>query len=163
MIVAGEHEHAPVLRGAGKVRVLEHVAAAIDAGTLAVPHGKYAVDVCTLVQVDLLRPPYRCRGEVFVEAGLELDVRAVEKLLRFPQRLVEAAERRAAIAGHETAGLEARLRVALPLQDQESHERLDPGEKDTAGSELELVVEGNVAQGRRGYRAGNGHREKLQE
>ena len=50
--------------------------------------------------------------------GLELDVRAIEELLRLPQRLVEAAERRAAIAGDEAGGVEPRLRVALALQHQ---------------------------------------------
>ena len=158
VVVAGEHQHAAVLRRAGEVRVLEHVAAAVDAGTLAVPHREHAVDVRARVQVDLLRAPDRGRGEVLVQPGLELDVRAVEELLRLPQRLVEAAERRAAIAGDEAGGVEARLRVALALQDQQADERLDAGEEDAAGAELVLVVERDVAKGRRGYRAGNGHR-----
>ena len=45
MVVAGEHQHAAVARGAGEVGVLEHVAAAVDARALAVPHGEHAVVV----------------------------------------------------------------------------------------------------------------------
>ena len=69
------------------------------------------------------------------------------------------AERRAAIAGDEAAGLQPGERIALPLEDQQPDERLDAGEEDASGSELELVVERDVAKGRRGYRAGNGHRQ----
>jgi hypothetical protein len=141
VVVAGEHEHAAVLRRAGEVRVLEHVAAAVDPGALAVPHREHAVDVRVLVHRDLLRAPDRRGGEVLVETWLELDVRAIEKLLCLPQRLVETSERRSAVSRHEPAGIEARLRIALPLQDQQAHERLDAGQKDAAGSDLVFVVE----------------------
>ena len=159
VVVAGEHEHAAVLRRAGEVRVLEHVAAAVDARALAVPHGEDAVDVRARVQRHLLRAPDRGGREVLVQAGLELDVRAVEELLRLPQRLVEAAERRAAVARDEAAGVEAGERVALALQDQEADERLDAGEEDAAGVELVLVVERDVA--KRDI-AGRGHRDAPQ-
>src|SRR3954464_3796285 len=139
--------------------MLEHVAAAVDTRPLAIPHGEDPVDVCTLVQVDLLRAPDGRRGEILVESGLELHVRSVQELLGLPQRLVEAAKRRAAIAGHEASGLQPGLRIALPLQDQQPDERLHAGEEDAAGSELELVVERDVAKGWRAYRAGDGHRQ----
>src|ERR1700731_166965 len=42
VVVAREQEHAAVSRGAGGVGVLEHVAATVDAGSLAVPHGEDA-------------------------------------------------------------------------------------------------------------------------
>ena len=77
MIVAGQHQHAAVLRRAGEVCVLEHVAAAIDTRPLAVPHREHAIDLGARMQVDLLRAPDRRGGEVLVQAGLELDVRAV--------------------------------------------------------------------------------------
>ena len=44
VVVAGQREHAAVLRRAGEVGVLEHVAAAVDARALAVPHGEHAID-----------------------------------------------------------------------------------------------------------------------
>ena len=163
VVVAGQHEHAAVLRRAGEVRVLEHVAAAIDAGALAVPHREHAVDFGAAIQVHLLRAPDRRRREVLVQPGLELDVRAVEELLRLPQRLVERAERRAAIAGDEAAGVEPRERVALALQDQQPDERLRAGEEDAAGLELVFVVERDVAQRRGADRSGCGHPSRLQE
>jgi len=43
MVIGGQGQHAAVLRGAGGVAVLEHVAAAVDAGAFAVPHGEHAV------------------------------------------------------------------------------------------------------------------------
>ena len=124
VVVAGQHQHAAVLRRAGEVGVLEHVAAAVHARALAVPHREHAIDLRARVQVDLLRAPDRRRGEVLVQPGLELDVGAVEVLLRLPQRLVEAAERRAAVAGDEAAGVEAGQPVALALQDQQADQRL---------------------------------------
>src|SRR6185312_2729355 len=100
---------------------------------------------------------------VFVQARLKLDVRAVEEFLRLPQRLVEAAERRAAIARDEAARIEAGARVALPLQDQQADERLHAGQEDAAGTELVSVVERDVAKRDGGNRSGQGHRRKLQE
>jgi hypothetical protein len=84
VIVACQHQHATVFRGAGVVGVLEHVAAAVDAGALAVPHREHAVVGRVLVQIDLLRAPDRRRREVFVKTRVKLDMGAVEKLLRLP-------------------------------------------------------------------------------
>ncbi len=155
VVVAGEREHAAVLRRAGEVRVLEHVAAAVDARALAVPHRVDAVDGGARVQVDLLRAPDRRRREILVQARLEPDVRALEELLRAPQRLVEAAQRASAIAGDEAAGVEPRELVALLLQDQQADDRLRAGEIHAAGVERVLVVEGDVRE--RDAGAGWGH------
>ncbi len=147
VIVAGQHEHAAVFRRAGMVRVLEHIAATVHTGPLAVPHREHAVVFRAGIEVDLLRSPQRGRGEVLVQSGLELDVRAFEELSRFPQRLVERAQRRAAIARDETCGIEALDRVALALQDQQADERLGAGEIDAARFERVFIVEGNFTQG----------------
>ena len=40
VVVAGQRQHAAMRRGAGRVAVLEHVAAAVDARPLAVPHAR---------------------------------------------------------------------------------------------------------------------------
>ncbi len=146
MVVAGEHDDAAVLRGSRVVRVLEDVAAAVDTRSLAVPHREDPVVLGARVEVDLLRSPQRGRGEILVEAGLELDVSALEELRCLPQRLVERAERRPAVAGYEARGVEARERVALALQDQEPDERLRAGQVDAAGLQRVLVIEGNFAQ-----------------
>ena len=157
VVVAGQHQHAAVFRRAREVRVLEHVAAAVDTGTLAVPHREDAIDLRVRVQVDLLRAPDGRRGEVLVQPRLELDVGAIEELLRLPQRLVEAAQRRAAVPGHEARGVQAGQPVALALQDQQADQRLDAGDENASRFELVLVVERNVRERETNCRGG--HRE----
>ena len=110
VVVAGQRQHAAVLRGAGGVAVLEHVAAAVDARALAVPHGEHAVVLRAGEQVGLLRAPDHGRAEVLVEARRELDAMRLEVLLGLPQLQVEAAQRRAAVAGDEAGGVRARPR-----------------------------------------------------
>ncbi len=146
VVVAREHQHAAVLGRACEIGVLEHVAAAIHAGAFAVPHREYAIDLGVGIEVDLLAAPDRRRGEVFVQTRLKPDVGAIEKSLRLPQRQVERAERRPAVSGDEATGIEARELVALPLQHEEPHERLRPGQEDAAGFKLVFVVEGDLAQ-----------------
>ena len=58
---------------------------AVDAGALAVPQGEDAVILGAGEEVDLLAAPDRGRGEVLVEAGLEMDVMALEEALGLPQ------------------------------------------------------------------------------
>ena len=59
--------------------------------------------------------------------------------------LVEAAERRAAIAGDIAGGVEAGAAVALLLHQAEAHERLKAGDEDPALGEVVFVVEGDVS------------------
>src|SRR5262249_53246225 len=101
----------------------------------------HAVVVRTREHADLLRAPDGSRGEVLVYAGLEPDVVALEVLLRAPQRLIEAAERRAAIAGDEAGRVEPSAQVALALQHHEADQRLRAGEEDPAALEGVLVFE----------------------
>ncbi len=157
VIVAGEHQHATMLRGAREIGMLEHVAAAVHTRPLAVPHREHAVVLGAGVHVDLLAAPDRGRGQVLVQARPELDVRLGEKLFRAPQRKVERAQRRAAIAGYEAGGVQSGQYVALALQHQQAHQRLNAGHIDAAGLELVFVVESDLAQGvraagRRGHR-----------
>ena len=74
VVVAGKAEHAAVLGRACGIAVAEHVAAAVDAGALAVPDADHAIIFGAGRQVELLRAPDRGRRKVFVHAGLELDV-----------------------------------------------------------------------------------------
>ena len=59
---------------------------------------------------------------------------------------VEAAERRAAIAGDEACGVEPGAAVELLLHQAEPHQRLEAGDEDAAVAEVVLVVERDVAQ-----------------
>ena len=148
MIVAGDRQHAAVLPGAGGIGMLEHVAAAIHAGPLAVPHAEDAVMPGAGRQVDLLRAPQRRGCKVFIDAGLEHDLALRQMRLGFPQRLVEPPERRTAVAGNVTGGVQPGQRVALALQQQQSNQGLSAGEKDPALVEGIFVLEGDAAQWR---------------
>ena len=106
MVVAGQRQHAAMRRGAGRVAVLQRVAAAVDPRPLAVPDREHAVIFGAGEQPDLLAAPHRGGGQLLVDRRLELDVVALDKAARAPQRLVEPAERRAAIAGNKAAGIE---------------------------------------------------------
>ena len=65
-------------------------------------------------------------------AGLELDVVLVEEAPGGGELLVEAAERRAAVAGDIAGGVVAGGQVALALQHRQAHQRLDAGQEDPA-------------------------------
>ncbi len=66
MVVAGHQQHAAIARGAGVVGVPEHVAAAVDARTLAVPEGEHAVVFGVAQQRHLLGAPDGGGGEFLV-------------------------------------------------------------------------------------------------
>ena len=143
VVVAHQHEHAAQLRGAGEVAVLEHVAGSVDPRSLAVPHAEHARVLALAMELRLLGPPERGRGQVLVDARLKDDVVLVEKALRGRHLLVEAAERRAAIAGDVARGVVAGREVALALEHRQAHQRLDAGEENPAPVLGVLVVEGD--------------------
>ena len=62
VVVAHQRQHAAVLGRAGQIGVAENVAGAVDAGALAVPHGKDAIILSLATQFRLLRTPHRGRG-----------------------------------------------------------------------------------------------------
>ena len=82
MVVAHQRQHAAVPGGAGEIGMAEHVAGAVDARALAVPHAEHAIELAFAAQLGLLRAPERGGGEVLVDAGLELDVVLVEQCRR---------------------------------------------------------------------------------
>ncbi|CKY81152.1 Uncharacterised protein [Mycobacterium tuberculosis] len=71
----------------------EYVAAAIDAGALAVPDAGNAVELRTRRQIELLRTPDRGRSEVFIDARLEFHIVLGEMLASCVKLLVVAAKR----------------------------------------------------------------------
>ena len=92
MVVAGDHQYAAIAGCARCVSMLEHVAAAIDARPFAVPHAEDAVETRALEHSDLLASPDAGGGEVFVDAGLKMNVIALEEGARLPQGLIEGAQ-----------------------------------------------------------------------
>ena len=134
MVVTGEDEHAAVLGRARGIAVPEHVAAAVDAGALAVPDTDHAIIFGAGRQIELLRAPDRGRREVLVHAGLKLDVVLFEVFSRGEQLLVVAAQGRTAVAGDEACGIQARGAVAPDLRHRQADQRLDTGQKYVAGA-----------------------------
>ena len=130
----------------------EHVAGAVDARALAVPHAEHAVVLALAAQLGLLRAPDRGRREVLVEAGLEQDVVLVEMRLRPHELLVEPAERRAAIARDVAGGIQPREPVALLLHQAGADQRLVAGDEHAALRQIVFVVERDVLQRHSGLR-----------
>ncbi len=67
----------------------------------------------------------------------------VEELPRFPKRLVESAERRAAIARNEPRGVQSRGQIADPLQHRQPHQRLRAGHEGAPGLQRVFILEGD--------------------
>src|SRR5438132_83278 len=123
------------------VAVLERVAGAIDAGALAVPEPEHAIDLAVGLRLALLRPEHRSCREFLVHGGEEFDVVALQSLLDAPQLEIDAAERRAAIAGDEAGGVEPRGAVAPELVERDADDGLRTREEDPAVLALVAVGE----------------------
>src|SRR5207244_8371014 len=121
-------EHAAVLCRARGIAVAEDIAAAVDAGALAVPDADHAIVPGAGREIELLRAPDRGGREVFVHAGLEFDVVLFEMFSRGKQLLVVAAQRRAAVTGDEACGVQPRSAVAADLRHRQANQRLDTGQ-----------------------------------
>src|SRR3984893_10003259 len=141
VVVAGKHQHAAIFRRACGIAVAEDVAAAVDAGALAVPDADHAIMPGAGRQIELLRAPDRGGRKILVHAGLELDVVLLEVLSRGEQLLVVAAERRAAITGYKARGVEAGGPVAADLRHRQADQRLNAGQEDVAGALGVFLVE----------------------
>ncbi len=147
VVVAHERDDAAVRRGAGEIGVAEDVAGAVDARPLAVPHAEDAIELAFAAQFGLLRAPERGGGQFLVDAGLELDVLGGEKAAGPLHLLIEAAERRAAVAGDIAGGVEPGAPVQLLLHQQGADQRLVAGHEDVALGEVVLVVEADGMEG----------------
>ena len=67
-----------------------------------------------------------------------------QMLFGFPERFVETAQRRAAIAGDEAGRVESRGQVAPALDQREAHQRLDAGQVNAVLVGGVFVFEGNL-------------------
>ena len=144
MVVTHQREHAAILAGSGKIGVTEHVAATIDAGSLAVPDRKHAVVFAFAADFGLLCAPDRGRSEILVQTRHEFDVVRIEHALGAMHLLVDAAERRTAITGDQSRGIQPSETVARLLHEQQTHDRLRARSKNTLLREIEDVVQGDM-------------------
>ncbi len=129
VVVARDRQDAAMLRGADEIAAVQRIARAIDARTLAVPHAEHAIDALAREGVELLRTIKHGRRQILIDAGLEADVAVGQQLLPAPGFAVQATQRRAAIAGDETAGVEAHGAVEPRLLEQHTDQRLDAGQQ----------------------------------
>ncbi|MNX69925.1 hypothetical protein D3C86_1011600 [compost metagenome] len=141
VVVPRHHQHAAMARRARGIGVLEDVAAAVHARALAVPHAKDAVVPGARKQIDLLRAPDGRRGQVFIDAGLELDVVRLQVLGRLPHVLVDATQRRPPVARHEARRVQPRFRIAHALHHGQAHQGVDAAHPGAAGFQGVFVVE----------------------
>ena len=132
VVVTGKAQHAAVPGRARGIAVAEHVAAAVDAGALAVPDADHPVVFGAGGKVELLRAPDRGGREVLVDARLEFDVVLLEVLSGGEELLVVTSKRRAAIAADEACGIEPRGAITPDLGHRQPNQRLDPGQEDVA-------------------------------
>ena len=139
VVVARHHQHAAVRRRAVRVAVLQRIARAVHARTLAVPHREHAFDGALGVCFHPLRAEHGGAAEFFIDRRQEADIARGEQFLRFPQLLVDHAERRAAIAADEAGGVHAARLVERALHQREAHQRLRAGQKDPAARRGEIV------------------------
>ena len=146
VIVADRNQHAPLGAGAGRVGVLEHVAAAIDAGALAVPHREHAVVLGAGEHVDLLSAPHRSGGQVLVDPGLEMHVVPFQMRARPDRGHVDAAQRRTAVSAQKAGRVQAAGQVALALQHQKAHQRLRSAQVDGPAIARPSVLEARLLQ-----------------
>jgi hypothetical protein len=78
--------------------VLECVAGAVHAGTFAVPKPENAFDPALGLRFYLLRTKHRCGRKVFIHRRHEGNVQLLQQVLCAPELLIDAAERRTAVA-----------------------------------------------------------------
>ncbi len=91
MIVAGEHQRRAIPARPGKVRVAENIAAAVDAGAFPVPHADDSINLGLANNSVNLAAHHGGRGQVFVEAGAEMDAVLIQQFLRTAKREVISA------------------------------------------------------------------------
>ena len=129
VVVAGQRQHAAEFVGARHIGAVERIAGSVHARPLAVPHAIDTIDPLAGEGVHLLRAHQDGRGEVLVHPRLEADVVGFHQLFVQPQLPIEHAKRGAAIAGHQSGGVEAGGLVEHPLLQQQPQQRLDTGQQ----------------------------------
>ncbi|ESS36882.1 hypothetical protein P355_1630 [Burkholderia cenocepacia KC-01] len=149
MVVARDDQHAAVRRRPVRVAVLQRIARAIDARSLAVPHRIHALDRTLRVGLDPLRAEHGRAAKFLVDRGQEAHAAGVEQFLRLPQLLVDHAERRTAIAADEAGRVEPLFGIDRALHQQQADQCLRAGQEDPAARRGQVVGQAVVGQGRR--------------
>src|SRR2546426_7750622 len=129
-VIAGHGQDATVLPNAGEVRMLERIAGAVDARSLAVPYPQHAIVLGAGKESDHLTAEDRRCCQVFIDARDKIDVIVLEQVRQTLQGQVKAAEWRAAIAGDKGGCPQASTSIRTMLVHGQPHQRLDTAEVD---------------------------------
>ena len=159
-VVAGQGQHPAVGGRALEVGVLEHVAAAVDAGAFAVPHAQHPVVAVQRTQQRFLAAPHRGGGQVLVHPRHPHHVVVAQQPQVALDGHVERAQRRALVAGDEGGGAQAPGPVGPVLVEREPDQGLYAGQQHPAPLQRVLLVEVEIgdAGGGCGVGGGCGHR-----
>src|SRR3974390_1142432 len=132
----------------------QHVAGAIHARPLAVPHAEHAIELALAAQFRLLRAPERGRGKILVQARLEADVVRLEHALGALELIIEPSQWRAPVPGNEARSIEAGPAVAFLLHQTHAHQRLIARDKNSVLSEIVFIGESDFLERHRSASAG---------
>ena len=121
MVIADHSQYAPMFGGAEGVGVAHGIRRPVEARPLAVPKAEHAIIFFTAKGIQLLAAP-NCRGgQIFIQAGLKVDVMLLEHLIDAAQFPVEAGKGRTAIPRDESRGVETRRFVQSALHEGDAH------------------------------------------
>jgi hypothetical protein len=141
VVVAHQSNDATIPRRASQIGMAKHVASTVDARPFAVPHAEHAIEFAFAAQLSLLRTPQRGGGEVFIQAGLELDVGSHKLSCRAHELLVETAERRTTVPGDITGSVQAGAPITLFLHQAGTNQRLITCDEYVRLAQVVFVVE----------------------
>ena len=147
MVVAHRHQHAAMGRGSGHVDMAHHVASAVHPRPLAVPQAEHAVIFALAPQLGLLAAPKRGGGQIFVQALFELHLRLGQQPGCTGHLYVDRPQRRPAIAGHITGGVQTRCTVARRLDQHQPHQRLCAVQQNRRFLKIEAIIQRNLSSG----------------
>ena len=131
-VVARSRDHAATAADAVQVGMPESVSAAVDTGSLAVPHADQTVVPRERCDVVLLTAPDRRCGDVLVDAGKQRHVVVGEKPASAREGEVERPQRRPLVAADERPGAPAGATVGAELVEDHADQRLYAGKEHAA-------------------------------
>ncbi|RMS78823.1 hypothetical protein ALP61_01975 [Pseudomonas savastanoi] len=146
MVIARKNQHTAIGCNACRVAVLEDIPATVHARAFAVPEGKHAIVFAVGEQVDLLTAPDGRSRQFFVDTRLKMDGVLLQVVLGVPKAFVQIAQRRAAIAGNKTGGIQALRFITLFLQHRQASQGLCAGQVQITGGKPVFIIQTNISQ-----------------
>jgi hypothetical protein len=143
-VVADERQRAAVRVGAREVGVAQRVHRAVQARVLAVPDPGDAVEARPGQRLGQLGAVDGGRRELLVEAGGEVQLVVGGDVAQPEDLLVQAAQRRALVAGDEGRRAQAAAAVGAHLVEEDADQRLGARQEDRALLEQVLVAQLHV-------------------